>query len=924
MKLKNLFLTIHSVTIIFLIVLGVTAFLMLQNQFYLEQDRLTHAIVQQHDSRGYWLLAVIIGAIVLIAGISVTSFFIIKNRIIKQMEKLRIAKEKSEESEAKFKLMFDKNIKTKQALEKSKQLFKSTVNSLSEFMHVVDKDCNIILANEACIEQSRQLGFDTDMIGEKLTDVYPFLEDNVYEELNKVFASGEEMVTYEKNKLNNQEFYTEVKKTPVFDKGNVIRVITTVKDITDQITSQQELQKQNDEYYSLYEKYKTQNEELLRAKEKAEESEAKFKRLTENAQDMIFRMSLPKGEATYLNPAAARITGYTLKEIYNEPLFVRKIAHPDWLDYVNKEFNKLLSGGISSTYEYKIINKSGNEKWLYQRNVPIRNKKGILTAIEGIVTDITDLKKAEQALRESEEKYRTLIQNQGEGVGITNLNEEFIFANPAAERIFGVGKGELVGKNLIDFFDKEQFEIIQKETESRKQEQITTYDLTIKRFDNEKRYLIVTVTPQIDENGKVVGTMGIFRDITTRKKALFALEKAKREAEKAREEAETANRLKGEFLANMSHEIRTPLNAIIGFSSLLQGKLENEKHRSFIDIIIKNGNSFLELINGILELSKIEAGQLEIRKEPAYPHAIFNEVLPTFYKISKSKQIPLNLDIDKNLPDRLLIDSIHINQVLTNLIDNAFKFTEKGSISITVTTKEVSQTRSVSNQTREVLKTSRVWLETERVWSETERVLDLVIEVKDTGIGIAENQFDTIFQSFRQVDGQSTRKYSGTGLGLAIAKHLVRLMDGTITVESTVGVGSTFKVQLNNIKILDVEKDESIEKKETVEIQEVTKTEANISEPQKQKNKVNAFPEELKIIIKEELEPLHNKLLKVLSVDDLKIFVRRNKEVAEKYEIDFLHKYSDALQASITNFNLDKINKLQEYFPEIIKMICEE
>lgn len=252
--------------------------------------------------------------------------------------------------------------------------------------------------------------------------------------------------------------------------------------------------------------------------------------------------------------------------------------------------------------------------------------------------------------------------------------------------------------------------------------------------------------------------------------------------EEARINAQAANNSKTEFLANMSHEIRTPMNAILGFSELLKEELDGyEKHKAYIDGIINSGKGLLDLINDILDLSKIESGKLDIIYEPLDPKDVIEEIRQIFQIKSDAKRLEFNVEISPDIPNSLLMDETRLRQVLFNLVGNAIKFTENGSISVKLTAKDYIEGSE----------------------------LDLVLEVIDTGIGIPTDQQEIIFEAFRQQEGQSTRKYGGTGLGLTITRRLVNMMNGDILLDSVIGKGSTFKVILPRVKIAAVTKEKS-------------------------------------------------------------------------------------------------------------------
>jgi signal transduction histidine kinase/DNA-binding response OmpR family regulator len=262
------------------------------------------------------------------------------------------------------------------------------------------------------------------------------------------------------------------------------------------------------------------------------------------------------------------------------------------------------------------------------------------------------------------------------------------------------------------------------------------------------------------------------------------LQKQNDELKLARQVAESANQAKSEFLANMSHEIRTSLNAILGFCSLLQETIAEPRSRSYIDSIDSAGKTLLALINDILDLSKIEAGKLELQYDFLDLRSLIEEIGQIFSITAQQKKIDLSWAIAEDVPNFILFDEIRLRQILFNVVGNALKFTEKGQVRVEVSKCQTEKTPATGNAP----------------------TIGLKIRVIDTGIGISPESLKYIFDIFSQSEGQSNRKYGGTGLGLAITRRLAEMLEGTVQVESETGQGSCFQFIFPEIIVADTHK----------------------------------------------------------------------------------------------------------------------
>ena len=372
--------------------------------------------------------------------------------------------------------------------------------------------------------------------------------------------------------------------------------------------------------------------------------------------------------------------------------------------------------------------------------------------------ELVERKRADEALRESEVKHRTIIEQIEDGYFEVDLNGVYMFVNEAFCRISGHSADELLGASYKEFFDQELIQLLYRTYSNvyKTGEPIRALEYELTRKDGTKRFVEESVSLRRNAEGRPIGFLGIRRDCTERKRMEVELELS-------RDAALESVRLKSEFLANMSHEIRTPMNGVIGMTGLLLDTDLTSEQKDFTEMINASADALMTVINDILDFSKIEAGKLRFEK-------IDFDLLPTaegpvelLAERAQVKGIEIASLIESNVPLALRGDAGRLRQVLTNLMGNAVKFTETGEVVLRVTADRETDTHAF-----------------------------LRFAITDTGIGISEEAQRRLFQAFVQADGSTTRKYGGTGLGLAISKQLVELMGGEIGVESSPGKGSTF------------------------------------------------------------------------------------------------------------------------------------
>ncbi|KOR29297.1 hypothetical protein TI03_02635 [Achromatium sp. WMS1] len=501
------------------------------------------------------------------------------------------------------------------------------------------------------------------------------------------------------------------------------------------------------------------------AEEALNTSEAKYRRLIEDLGDrfVVFSYMASNNQFTYVSTGITAITGLLPSQVIGATWQEIIKCRPEELAAIIKLNAQLVAGIINNTYyQIRYHHLDGNERTLQISVHNVRNTNGQVVAIEGIAEDITEQKQIEAALRIEQVHLYNIIEGANEGFWQLDSNKRTVRVNASLCNLLGYSKEEMLGSSPLDFVDAENRAIFLKQMNSIATSFQRSYEVTLLTKTGKPITTWFNATTLYDEDGKVESAFAFVTNMTRQKQYEQQLIQAK-------QAAEAANYAKSTFLANISHELRTPLNAILGFAQiLLQNNTLSITQHNQITSIKRGGDYLLMLINDILDLIKIETGRIALYPEEVDLKNFFQEIVFVFQEQAKQKGLNFNYFTLTPLPYSLQIDPKRLRQVMVNLLGNAVKFTEKGTVALKV---------GYSNN-------------------------QLHITIQDSGIGIDPSQYQEIFKPFTQTDKQ---RYStqGTGLGLTIISRILNLMQGTISVDSKLGQGSSFQITIPLAKDID-------------------------------------------------------------------------------------------------------------------------
>ncbi|MGF7185864.1 PAS domain S-box-containing protein [Desulfitispora alkaliphila] len=603
----------------------------------------------------------------------------------------------------------------RQLKQKNKEL-EGFFNVSLGLMCIADLEGNFIKVNKAW---ERILGYPTSEIEQKNLLEFVHQDDkastqNVVAQLHK----GKEVTSFI-NRYESKNGNYRILEWRANIYNNVI--YASANDITESVTLEKELEKEKN-FLNL---------------------------IIDSTPNLIFSKNW-YGRYTLVNDAVTKLFGKAKEEVIGKTDF-NVFTIPEEIEpFLEDDREVMREGKKKIINEETLTDSEGNTRWFQTVKVPLimsedREERQVL----GIATDITDRKIIEQKLEQQEKLYRGLVESQQDLIVRVDMENRFTYVNESYCKTFGKAKEELIGNSFAPLVHEDDLGKTLEAMQDLEKPPYRAYIEQRAKTVNGWRWIAWEDYAIKDSNGKIIEIQGVGRDIT--------------ELKEAKRKAEEANRAKSQFLANMSHEIRTPMNGIIGLSHLALKKSQDEGVNKYVRKIKDSSNLLLNIINDILDFSKIEAGSLRLEENTFHLYEVIKDIGDAFSDQAKEKGLELIINISPEVPKYVSGDDLRLRQALTNLINNAVKFTDRGQVTISIEVKENNGD-----------------------------AVELLFAIKDTGIGIAEAKSGLLFQPFSQADGSITRKYGGTGLGLSITKRLVELMGGTIWLESELGQGSIF------------------------------------------------------------------------------------------------------------------------------------
>ena len=482
------------------------------------------------------------------------------------------------------------------------------------------------------------------------------------------------------------------------------------------------------------------------------QAEVHYRDLYENAPDMMAVVDLVSTNILECNQTLADVIGRSKEEIVGNSFL--ELYASESIDAAQQTSQAFVETGEVIRQERTLLRADGGTIDVLLQATPMRDETGKIVASRSTWRDVTKQKEAERALASQEALYRTLIQAAPQVIWVADADGQVALLNKAWHEFSGRSDEESLGTRWAEALHPEDLpDVLAKWERAYTRGETYSGECRFQAKDGSYETFIFIGTPVRDDSGKIINWVGINTNIADRVQAEIALQEAK-------DAAEYANRAKSEFLATMSHELRTPLNAIIGFSEILRDEIlgtVNDDQKELVADIHTSGNHLLTMINDILDLSKIEAGKMDLQLENFSIKEAVTEVNTIVNALANQKQIQLSLELNQDIS--IEADKIKFKQILYNLLSNAVKFTDEGG--------QVTMKFEISGAA-------------------------LLGSVTDTGVGISPQDRAKLFQPFTQIDASSTRAHSGTGLGLALTNRLIQLHGGKIWVDSDIDEGSTF------------------------------------------------------------------------------------------------------------------------------------